>query len=74
MTSRHALNGVTLWAEQVESENKEEVRSFLRRFRAVYGGPLRWMQDPPARSREAWNEEFPGVPPKEDQLSTFRPN
>lgn len=64
--ARHALAGVTLGAEQLESENKGEVRRFLHRFRAVYGTPALWIRDQSATFREALNEVFPGVPQQED--------
>ncbi|MGI0129941.1 MAG: hypothetical protein ACREEC_07315 [Thermoplasmata archaeon] len=64
--ARHALTGVTLWAEQLESENKPEVLRFLRTFRSIYGAPVLWIRDQSATFREALNEVFPGVPQQED--------
>jgi hypothetical protein len=64
--ARHALTGVTLWAEQLEAENKPEVRRFLLRFREVYGRPVLWIRDQSATFREALNEVFPGVSQQED--------
>lgn len=64
--ARHALTGVTLWAEQLEAENKPEVLRFLRTFRAIYGIPLLWIRDQSATLREALDEVFEGVPQQED--------
>ncbi|MGI0132290.1 MAG: hypothetical protein ACREDK_04260 [Thermoplasmata archaeon] len=65
--ARHALTGVTLWAEQLEAENKPEVLRFLRTFRQVPGAPVLRIRDQSATFREALNEEFPGVPQQEDR-------
>jgi hypothetical protein len=64
--ARHVLTGTTLWAEQLQAENKPEVVRFLRSFRAVYGTPVLWIRDQSATFREAPNEVFPGVPQQED--------
>ncbi|MGI0068343.1 MAG: hypothetical protein ACREB9_08055, partial [Thermoplasmata archaeon] len=50
--ARHALTGVTLWADQLEAENKPEVLRFLRTFRSIYGAPVRWIRDQSATFRE----------------------
>lgn len=63
---RHALTGVTVWAEQLESERKDEVVRFLRTFRAIYGISVLWIRDQSSTLREALNEVYPGVPQQED--------
>ena len=64
--ARHALTGVTLWADQLEAESKPEVLRFLRTFRAIYGVPVLWVRDQSTTLREALEEVFPGVPQQED--------
>jgi len=64
--ARHALTGATLWAEQLEVEDKEEVRRFVRAFRSKYGTPALWIRDQSTAIRGALNEEFPFVPQQED--------
>ncbi|EQD77235.1 hypothetical protein B1B_01174 [mine drainage metagenome] len=63
---RHALTGVTLWAEQIEAESAPEIARALRTFQARYGVPLHLLRDGSPAFRKAMEEVFPGVSQGED--------
>jgi len=63
---RHAILGVTLWAEQIEVESEPQVTPVLRTFEKHYGPPVHMLRDGSLAYRKAMKKVFPGVSQGED--------
>jgi hypothetical protein len=64
--AREARTGLTLWAEQIEVEGKEQVVAFLHHFKNRYGDPVMVLRDGSPTLREAITKVFPHALQQED--------